>query len=137
MSESDFSSAKTLLYNPDGYNILSIDNVFDRPKQGKPKFGFFFPSYINRAGCYNKDGVSDVVKALIEILIARYKAKYSADPKSVLRVIAEDPITPAEAIIKVKAAYFPITALTERLSQLDQDVHAYDDVYVGKLVQLS
>lgn len=136
-SESDFSSAKTLLYNPDGYNILSIDNVFDRPKQGKPKFGFFFPSYINRAGCYNKDGVSDVVKALIEILVARYKAKYSADPKSVLRVIAEDPITPAEAIIKVKAAYFPITALTERLSQLDQDVHAYDDVYVGKLVQNS
>ena len=136
-SESDFSSAKTLLYNPDGYNILSIDNVFDRPKQGKPKFGFFFPSYVNRAGCYNKDGVSDVVKALIEILIARYKAKYSADPKSVLRVIAEDPITPAEAIIKVKAAYFPITALTERLSQLDQDIHAYDDVYVGKLVQNS
>ena len=136
-SESDFSSAKTLLYNPDGYNILSIDNVFDRPKQGKPKFGFFFPSYINRAGCYNKDGVSDVVKALIEILIARYKAKYSADPKSVLRVIAEDPITPAEAIIKVKAAYFPITALTERLSQLDQDIHAYDDVYLGKLVQNS
>lgn len=136
-SESDFSSAKTLLYNPDGYNILSIDNVFDRPKQGKSKFGFFFPSYINRAGCYNKDGVSDVVKALIEILIARYKAKYSADPKSVLRVIAEDPITPAEAIIKVKAAYFPITALTERLSQLDQDVQAYDDVYIGKLVQNS
>ena len=136
-SESDFSSAKTLLYNPDGYNILSINNVFDRPKQGKPKFGFFFPSYINRAGCYNKDGVSDVVKALIEILIARYKAKYSADPKSVLRVIAEDPITPAEAIIKVKAAYFPITALTERLSQLDQDIHAYDDVYIGKLVQNS
>lgn len=136
-SESDFSSAKTLLYNPNGYNILSVDNVFDRPKQGKPKFGFFFPSYVNRAGCYNEDGVSDVVKALIEILIARYKAKYSADPKSVLRVIAEDPITPAEAIIKVKAAYFPITALTERLSQLDQDVHAYDDVYIGKLVQNS
>lgn len=136
-SESDFSSAKTLLYNPDGYNILSIDNVFDRPKQGKPRFGFFFPSYINRAGCYNKDGVSDVVKALIEILIARYKARYSADPKSVLRVIAEDPITPAEAIIKVKAAYFPITALIERLSQLDQDIHAYDDVYIGKLVQNS
>ena len=134
-SESDFSSAKTLLYNPDGYNILYMDNVFDKPNQGKPKFGFFFPSYINRAGCYNKDGVSDVVKALIEILVARYKAKYSADPKSVLRVIAEDPITPAEAIVKVKAAYFPITALTERLSQLDQDVHAYDDVYIGKLVQ--
>lgn len=132
--ESDFSSAKTLLYYPEAYNILSVENVYDRLKQGKPTFGYFFPSYVNRAGCYNKDGVSDVVKALIEILMQRHKAKYSADPKSVLRVIAEDPITPAEAIIKVKAAFFPVTALTERLQQLDTDVHSFDDVYIGKLV---
>lgn len=132
--ESDFSSAKTLLYYPEAYNILSVENVYDRPKQGKPTFGYFFPSYVNRAGCYNKDGVSDVVKALIEILMQRHKAKYSADPKSVLRVIAEDPITPAEAIIKVKAAFFPVTALTERLQQLDTDVHSFDDVYIGKLI---
>ena len=115
--ESDFSSAKTLLYNPEGYNIYSISNVFDKPKQGKPNFGFFFPAYINRAGCYNKDGVSDVIKALLQVLNNRYNAKYSADPQSVLRVIAEDPITPAEAIIKAKAAYFPVTALTERLAR--------------------
>lgn len=133
-NESDFSSAKTLLYYPEAYNILSVENVYDRLKQGKPTFGYFFPSYVNRAGCYNKDGVSDVVKALIEIFMQRHKAKYSADPKSVLRVIAEDPITPAEAIIKVKAAFFPVTALTERLQQLDTDVHSFDDVYIGKLV---
>lgn len=131
--ESDFSSAKTLLYNSEAYNILSVENVYDRPKQGKPTFGYFFPSYVNRAGCYNKDGVSDVVRALVEILMARYKAKFSSDPKSVLRVIAEDPITPAEAIIKVKSAFFPVTALTERLQQLDIDPQAYDDVYVGQL----
>lgn len=131
--ESDFSSAKTLLYNTDKYNILSLNNVYDRPKQGKPTFGYFFPAYVNRANCYNKDGVSDVVKALIQILMARYKAKYSSDPKTVLRVIAEDPITPAEAIIKVKSAFFPVTALTERLQQLDIDPQAYDDVYVGQL----
>lgn len=133
--ESDFSSAKTLLYSPDGYNIYSIKNVFDKKNQGKDTFGFFFPSYVNRAGCYNHDGVSDVIKALLEILMARYKAKYSADPKSVLRVIAEDPITPAEAIVKVKAAYFPVAQLTERALQLDSDPQAYDDVYVGDLVQ--
>ena len=132
--ESDFTSAKTLLYNPEGYNIYSIKNVFDKKGQGKPEFGFFFPSYVNRSGCYNKDGVSDVIKALLEILLARYKAKYSADPQSVLRVIAEDPITPAEAIIKVRASYFPSSSLTERLSQLDEDPKAYNDVYVGDLV---
>ena len=132
--ESDFSSAKTLLYNPDGYRIYAVDNVFDRPNQGKKQFGFFFPSYVNRAGCYNKDGVSDVIKALIEILIARHKAKYSADPKSVLRVIAEDPITPAEAIIKVKSAFFPVPSLTERLTQLDTNPDIFNDIYTGTLV---
>ena len=132
--ESDFSSAKTLLYSPGGYNILEIPNVFDKPKQGKPTFGFFFPAYINRQGCYNKDGVSNVTKALLEILKMRYDSKYSADPNSVLRVIAEDPITPAEAIIKVKSAYFPVTNLTERLQQLDADPNVYNDVYIGDLI---
>ena len=135
--ESDFSSAKTLLYNPEGYNIYHIDNVFDRSNRGKKNFGFFFPSYINRAGCYNKDGVSDVVKALLEILMFRHKAKYSADPKSVLRLIAEDPITPEEAIIKVKAAYFPVTALNERLSQIDTDPNILNNSYVGSLTMTS
>lgn len=135
--ESDFSSAKTLLYNPEGYNIYHIENVFDRSNRGKKNFGFFFPSYINRAGCYNKDGVSDVVKALLEILMFRHKAKYSADPKSVLRLIAEDPITPEEAIIKVKAAYFPVTALTERLSQIDTDPNILNNSYVGSLTMTS
>lgn len=132
--ESDFSSAKTLLYNTDKYNIMTLPNVYDKPGQGKSTFGFFFPAYVNRAGCYNEDGVSDVVKALIQILTARYVAKFSSEPKTILRMIAEDPITPAEAIIKVKDAYFPVNALNERLQQLDTDPHAYDDVYVGQLV---
>lgn len=131
--ESDFSSAKTLLYNPEGYNILANPNVYDKEKQGKSTFGYFFPAYLNRAGCYNKDGISDVVKALIEIFKFRYKLKYSSEPASLLRAIAEDPITPAEAIIKVKAAYFPVQALTERGLELDSDPNAYSDVYIGAL----
>ena len=131
---SDFSSAKELLYSPTGYNIYSIENVYDKPKQGRPKFGFFFSSYLNRKGCYNKNGVSDVVKALKQIMMARYNAKYkSADPNTVLRVIAEMPITPAEAIIKVKNAFFPVQALTERLQQLDIDNKAFNDVYIANL----
>jgi hypothetical protein len=47
------------------------------------------------------------------------------------------PITPAEAIIKVKAAYFPVVALQERLRQLETDPKAFSDVYVGRLVQES
>lgn len=131
--ETNFQSAKTLLYATESYNIESLKNVYDKKGQGRDTFGFFFPSYINRAGCYNKDGISDVVKALLQVLMNRYKAKYGADPTSVLRVIAEDPITPAEAIIKVKDAYFPVAALNERAQQLDTNPHIYDDIYVGEL----
>lgn len=133
---SDFSSAKELLYSAEGYHIYNVENVYDKYGQGSQRFGYFFPSYINRKGCMNKDGVSDVIKALRQILMNRYNAKYkSADPNTVLRVIAEMPITPAEAIIKVKSTSFPVQALTERLLQLDSDPKAYDDVYTGSLVQ--
>lgn len=131
--EANFQSAKTLLYAPSSYNIQEVKNVYDKKGQGRDYFGFFFPAYMNRAGCYNKDGISDVVKALLQILLNRYKVKYGADPTSVLRVIAEDPITPAEAIIKVKEAYFNVQALNERAQQLDTNPRIYDDIYVGEL----
>lgn len=131
--ESSFLSAKKLLYAPESYNIQSVPNVYDKKGSGKDTFGFFFPAYINRAGCYNKDGISDVIKALLQVLMSRYKAKYGADPTSVLRVIAEDPITPAEAIIKVKDAYFPVASLQERADTLDKNPSLYDDIYVGEL----
>ena len=131
--EANFQSAKTLLYAPSSYNIQEVKNVYDKKGQGRDYFGFFFPAYMNRAGCYNKDGISDVVKALLQILYNRYKAKYGADPTSVLRVIAEDPITPAEAIIKVKDAFFNVQALNDRAQQLDTNPNLYDDVYVGSL----
>ena len=132
--EANFQSAKTLLYATESYNIQTLANVYDKKGQGRNTFGYFFPSYINRAGCYNKDGVSDVVKALLQILMNRYKAKYGADPTSVLRVIAEDPITPAEAIIKVKDAWFPVAALNERAQQLDSNPSSYNDVYIGDII---
>ena len=131
--ESSFLSAKKLLYAPESYNIQSVPNVYDKKGSGKDTFGFFFPAYINRAGCYNKDGISDVIKALLQVLMARYKSKYGADPTSVLRVIAEDPITPAEAIIKVKDAFFPVASLQERADTLDKNPSLYDDIYVGEL----
>lgn len=131
--ESNFQSAKTLLYASSSYNIKEVKNVYDKKGQGKDYFAYFFPAYLNRAGCFNEDGISDVVMALLQILNNRYKAKYGADPTSVLRVIAEDPITPAEAIIKVKDAYFNVQALNERASQLDKNPSLYNDIYVGEL----
>ena len=133
-NESDFAGAQEIMYNPRGYNMYALPNVYDKNNQGKRYFVFFFPGYINRKGCYNRDGVSDVVQALIEILMNRYRVKYnSTDPNTVIKTIAEVPITPAEAIIKTGVNMFPVTDLTERLGQLDANPREYDDVYVGDL----
>lgn len=133
-NESDFAGAQEIMYNPRGYNMYALPNVYDKNNQGKRYFVFFFPGYINRKGCYNRDGVSDVVQALIEILMNRYRVKYnSTDPNTVIKTIAEVPITPAEAIVKTGVNMFPVTDLTERLGQLDSNPREYDDVYVGDL----
>lgn len=134
-NESDFAGAQEIMYNPKGYNMYALPNVFDKYNQGKPYFVFFFPGYVNRKGCYNENGVSDVIKALIEILMNRYRVKYnSTDPNTIIKTIAEVPITPAEAIVKTGVNMFPVADLTERIGQLDANLTEYDDVYVGDLV---
>lgn len=134
-NESDFAGAQEIMYNPKGYNMYALPNVFDKYNQGKPYFVFFFPGYVNRKGCYNENGVSDVIKALIEILMNRYRVKYnSTDPNTIIKTIAEVPITPAESIVKTGVNMFPVADLTERIGQLDANPTEYDDVYVGDLV---
>ncbi len=73
--DSDFAGAQEIMYNPTGYDMYALPNVYDKTSAGKPKFVFFFPGYVNREGSYNKDGVSDVTKSLVEILLDRYKVK--------------------------------------------------------------
>lgn len=134
-NESDFAGAQEIMYNPKGYNMYALPNVYDKYNQGKPYFVFFFPGYVNRKGCYNENGVSDVIKALIEILMNRYRVKYnSTDPNTIIKTISEVPITPAEAIVKTGVNMFPVADLTERIGQLDANPTEYDDVYVGDLI---
>lgn len=132
--ESDFASAQELMYNPKGYNLYPIDNVYDKLGQGKNEFIYFFPAYLCREGFIGANGNSDVTAALISILKERYRIKYNAsDPNALVVAIAEDPITPSEAIMKTKGTLFPVIQLSERLNQIDADPAFYDDVYCGTL----
>ena len=134
-SNSDFKSMQEMMYNPEGYNVYPIKNIYDIEGQGKSQFTYFFPGYINRAECYDKDGNSDVTKALMEILEDRFKVKYNTtDINAITKRIAEIPITPQEAIMKTRGNMFPVTQLNERLNEIDSNPNIYDDVYTGTLV---
>lgn len=135
--ESDFTGIRTMLYNPKAYEIYSLDNVYDKRGNGATQFAYFFPSYISREGCMDNNGNSNVVKALFEILMDRYNVNQGGDPASLLKRTAQMPITPEEAILRVKSKFFPTLMLNERIRQLDQSPHSYDDVYVGELVDVA
>ena len=93
--DSDFSSMQEIMYNPEGYGVYGVDNVYDKEGFGKRRFTFFFPEYFNRVGCYDSNGNSDVTKALYEIITERIKVKYnSSDIRTILKTISDRPIVP-------------------------------------------
>lgn len=131
---SNFYGALEMIYNPIGYNVYALPNVFDKNSQGKQYTVFFFGAYMNRLGHYNKDGVSDVIGALVEILQERHKVKYNTtDPLQLTRTKAEDPITIQEAIMKRESTIYPVAELTDVVNALDTDPKSLDDIYVGRL----
>ena len=134
--ESDFQGAQEIVYNPKGYKMYALPNVYDKLGQGRKEITYFFPGYLSRKGCYDENGNSNVTKALLEILIDRYTIKYnSSDINSITRAIAEIPITPQEAITRTRGNMFPVTLLNERINEIDNNPTEFDTVYTGILQQ--
>lgn len=134
----DFSSAMDMIYHPTGFFMRAFPNVWDKSAQTRGTSIYFFPGYVNRAGCYNKDGISDVTLALFAICCDRYIAKYhNPDPMQITRTKAEDPVTIQDAIMRRDGTLFPVAQITERIQEIDLDPNFYDSFLVGKLTQLS
>ena len=132
----DFSGALDLIYHPSGSHFLSFENVWDKESQVRGTSIFCFPAYVNRKGCYNKDGISDVTKALYALCFERYIAKYeNPDPMQATRTKAENPVTLQDAIMKRDGAFFPVAQITERLQEIDLNPNFFDNILVGDFAQ--
>ena len=132
--DSDFHGAQELVYNPKGYDVYALPNVWDRPNQGRPWFAFFTPAFVNLKGYYNKDGVSDVVGGMLLKLMDRWKAKYeTSDPKTIIKEVSNMPFTPSEAIIQGGISQFPVTDIENRLMEINANPSFYDSTYTGQL----
>lgn len=130
----NFYGILQMLYNPRGYNIYALPNLFDKNANGNSDTVFFFGAYLNRGGFYNKDGVSDVVATILDILMKRYVVKYnSTDPARLTQVVAERPLTIQEAIMRKESSLFPAAQLSDRKNELDANPNIYDDVYTGRM----
>jgi len=87
--DSDFGGLRTIFYEPDAYNCLPIENIWD--EGNAQPCGFFVPDYYNFGEDFmDEDGNSDIKKAFKFGVEQREKIiKASSDRSSVDRFIAE------------------------------------------------
>lgn len=132
----DFFGLQEIFYNPLGYNILGIPNVYDKNVNEGNLCSFFFGTYMNAKGYYDNNGNSDVIGALIYRYKEKYNVKYNtSDPNAVVQYMAENPVTPQDAIMRTEGSRFPIMELKNHLSEIMPNLDSFvSSHHVGKLI---
>jgi hypothetical protein len=132
-------SLEDMFYNPEAYEILPVENVWDKNVPKGSKCGFFVSSSMNREGHYDKEGNSNQETATIEILKEREdKLKNGATNDIVTRHIAEFPLAPRESFLKAVGSIFPVNELNEHLIYIDGKPKEFENKeYIGKLTETS
>lgn len=120
-----FDGLKDLFYQPDAYNVLSFDNIWDDGRE-QTKCGFFVPSWSNMEGedkdgqpLMDDDGNSLKQRAVDELLYQRNKIKDGgATQQSIDRFISERPLKPQEAVLELGKNIFPRKMLMDQLTRI-------------------
>lgn len=123
----DFEALNKFFYFPLAYNILALPNVFDRNVDyTKSKCGFFSPEYMNRARCYDKNGNSDVIKAIIQVVESRdIVRKHQSDPRALTQEKADRCLTPQEAVMRIDGTVFPVADIGAYLETIRPDINKF------------
>jgi len=131
----DFEAAEKFFYSPKGYGIKAIPNVFDKTS-GQGECGLFIPEYLNREGCYDENGNSNVTAALIEVLLNRQKIRNNTiDITALTQEKAEAPITPQESVLRVEGSIFPVSDLKDYLAEISPTMARFlAPHWVGNLI---
>lgn len=139
---SHFETLKDMFYNPDGYNCLGFNNIWDETPSDK-KCGFFIPQYTNMDFRDEKgnrlymdnDGNTLKKKSVQFILDERRKVVENAtNSVAVDRYVAEHCITPQEACLEFGGNIFPKKELQEQLARIRTNKHLSNHKQVGDLV---
>ena len=109
----NFEAMEEIFYNPDAYDCMSYDNIWDEGAMGT-KCGYFIPIQKNLDGFIDEQGNSMAQEAIEYEEKMREKKKGAADAKSLDQYIAEHPFSPQEATLQVTANLFDIASLQEQ-----------------------
>lgn len=139
---SSFEALRDMFYNPDGYNCLSFENIWDSAVSNT-KCGFFIPQYTNldirnedgKRIYMDDDGNTNVKLSLQYILDERKIVIQNAtSPVAVDRYVAERCITPQEACLEFNGNIFPKKELQEQLGLIRTNKALQNHKQVGDLI---
>ena len=120
-----FDGLKNLFYQPEAFNILGFNNIWDDGREDT-KCGFFVPSWSNMEGedgdgrkLMDSDGNSIKELAVEELIRQRNKVKDGgATQQSIDRFISERPLKPQEAVLELGKNIFPRKLLMDQLTRI-------------------
>ena len=121
-----FDGLKNIFYNPEAFNVLSFDNIWEDGRDNT-KCGFFVPSWSNMEGndengnpkYMDKDGNSLKELAMEELIKQRNIVKDGgASQSSIDRFISERPLKPQEAVLELGKNIFPRKLLMDQLTKI-------------------
>ena len=140
--DSHFQTLKDMFYNPDGYNCMEFDNIWDESATGT-KCGFFIPQYTNldirdsngKRLYMDKDG-NTLHKQSIEFILEERRKVIQAATNTVAvdRYVAEHCITPQEACLEFGGNIFPKKELQEQLARIRTKKELQNYKQVGDLI---
>ena len=110
--------------NPSASRIHGVTNIWS-PGQQNIKCGFFYPFWKNFDGAYDELGISNREKAE-ELFEDKYgKIRKSNDPFAWVKLKAEWPTVPEDAMMKISGTQFPVYELRQQEAEIETKPHLY------------
>ena len=100
----DFDSMKKMFYNPRAFNVLAFNNIWDMGMQGTD-CALFTPA-IQQIQHIDLDGNSDLEAGQRNVEELWKQAEQSSDPTDLVRVRAEKPMSPQDAMLNTSINKF-------------------------------
>ena len=136
---SAFETMKDMFYNPDGYNCLGFENIWDSTPTDK-LCGFFVPQYTN-LDTRDDDGNriymdNTITKPSLEFILDERRKVISTatNTTAIDRYVAERPITPQEAMLEFNGNIFPKKELQQQLGLIRTNTQLQNHKQVGDLI---
>lgn len=137
----DFRGLRELFYNPSGYNVNSVPNIWD-DNVADNNCGFFVPAWSNMINqdeegnrMYMDFEGNSLPQALDFVYSERQKVIDGAtDSNAIDRYIAERPICPQEACLEISGNIFPKKELQQQLAMIRSNKKLQSHKQVGDLI---